>query len=180
MLVTFASNKNMVISSTMFPHKDIHKYTWISPCGWIRNKIYHVLVDTQIRSNVIDVRNMRGCSAISEHFLVRVKIHFRISVEKQRRNTGIKRNNRDMLKTNIRKVYQEKVNKEMQLISQEANINNTWEKIAQVIKDTLERILGYTQSEKRKIWFDENCKKALDIRDKACLKVIQNPTDENK
>jgi len=32
MLVTFASNRNMVISSTMFPHKDIHKPTWISPC----------------------------------------------------------------------------------------------------------------------------------------------------
>jgi len=40
--------------------------------------------------------------------------------------------------------------------------------------------LGNTQSIKRKIWFDENCKKALDIRDKARLKVIQNPSNENK
>lgn len=130
MLVTFASSKNMVISSAMFPHKDIHKQTWISSCGRIRNQIDHVLVDTRIRSNFIDVRCMRGCSVISDHFLVRVKIHFRISVEKQRRNTGKKRINRDILKTNIIKVYQERLNKEMQLISQETDINDTWEKIA--------------------------------------------------
>lgn len=58
--------------------------------------------------------------------------------------------------------------------------NNTWERIAQAIKDTPERVLGNTQSEKRKIWFHENCKKALNIRDKARLRVIQNPTNENK
>ena len=33
---------------------------------------------------------------------------------------------------------------------------------------------------KNKIWFDENCKKALEIRDKARLEVIQNPSNENK
>jgi len=107
---------------------------------------------------------MRDCSALSEHFMVKIKIHFRISVENQRRNKGKKRTNRAILKTNLRKVYQERFNEEMQLISQEANINNTWEKIAKVIKDTLERILGYTQSEKKKMWFDENCKKVLDYK----------------
>jgi len=80
MLVTFASNRNMVVSSTMFPHKNIYKQTWMSPCCRIRNQIDYVLVDNRIRSNVIDVRSMRGSNAISDHFLVRVKIRFRISV----------------------------------------------------------------------------------------------------
>jgi len=60
----------------------------MSPCGRISNQIDHELVDNRIRSNIIDIRSMRGISAISDHFLVRVKIHFRISVEKQRRNSG--------------------------------------------------------------------------------------------
>lgn len=30
------------------------------------------------------------------------------------------------------------------------------------------------------MWFDENCKIALDIKGKARLKVIQNPSNENK
>lgn len=62
-------------------------------------------------------------------------------MQKQRRNKGKKRINRDILKTNTIKVYQERLNEEMQLISQEADINNTWEKIAQVIKETSETIL---------------------------------------
>jgi len=131
----------------MFPHKNIHKQTRISPCGRIRNQIDHVLVDNRIRSNIIDVRSMRGSSAISDHFLVRVKIHFRISVEKQRRNSGKKRINRDILKTNVVKLYQDRLNEDLQRINQESDINNTWEK---VIKDTSERILGNTQNKKKK------------------------------
>jgi len=49
-------------------------------------------------------------------------------------------------------------------INQESDINNTWEKVMKVIKDTSERILGNTKWKKNKIWFDENCKKALEIR----------------
>jgi len=30
------------------------------------------------------------------------------------------------------------------------------------------------------MWFDEKWKRALEIKDKASLKVIQNPSNENK
>jgi hypothetical protein len=32
-LIDFAFNKDLVVSSTYFAHKDIHKYTWTSPDG---------------------------------------------------------------------------------------------------------------------------------------------------
>ncbi|XP_025413934.1 craniofacial development protein 2-like [Sipha flava] len=35
-LVNFATTRNMIISSTTFPHKDIHKETWVSPSGQIK------------------------------------------------------------------------------------------------------------------------------------------------
>ena len=32
-IVNFATSKNLVDKSTMFPHRDIHKHTWTSPDG---------------------------------------------------------------------------------------------------------------------------------------------------
>jgi hypothetical protein len=32
-IVNFATSKNLVVKSTMFLHRTIHKYTWTSPDG---------------------------------------------------------------------------------------------------------------------------------------------------
>jgi hypothetical protein len=32
-VVNFATFKNLVVKSTMFPHRSIHKYNWTSPDG---------------------------------------------------------------------------------------------------------------------------------------------------
>jgi hypothetical protein len=50
-LVNFATSKNLRIKSTMLPHRNIRKYTWMSPDG---NQIDHILVDRQRHSNVLD------------------------------------------------------------------------------------------------------------------------------
>jgi len=50
-LVSFATSKNLV-KSKMFPHRNIHKYTWISPDGKTHNQIDHVLIDRRCNSSV--------------------------------------------------------------------------------------------------------------------------------
>ena len=32
-IVNFTTSKNLVVKSTMFPHQNIHRYTWTSPDG---------------------------------------------------------------------------------------------------------------------------------------------------
>jgi hypothetical protein len=44
-VVNFATSKSLIIKSTTFPHRDIHKYTWTSPDGVTYNQIGHVLID---------------------------------------------------------------------------------------------------------------------------------------
>jgi len=54
-LVNFATSKNLVVKSTMFHHRNIHKYTWTSPDGKTHNQIGHVLIDRRWHSRVLDV-----------------------------------------------------------------------------------------------------------------------------
>lgn len=51
---------NLVIASTLFPHKDIQKYTWVSLDKRIRNQIDHLYINTKFRSAVLDVRAYSG------------------------------------------------------------------------------------------------------------------------
>jgi hypothetical protein len=44
-VVNFATSKNLVVKSTMFPHRSIHNYTWTSPDGKAHNQIDHILID---------------------------------------------------------------------------------------------------------------------------------------
>jgi len=54
-LVNFTTSKKLVVKSTMFPHWNIHKYTWTSPDGKTHNQIDHVLIDRRWHSSVLDV-----------------------------------------------------------------------------------------------------------------------------
>jgi hypothetical protein len=43
-VVKFATSKNRIVKSTVFPHRNIHKFTWISD-GKTHNKTDHILMD---------------------------------------------------------------------------------------------------------------------------------------
>ncbi|CAG9831057.1 unnamed protein product [Diabrotica balteata] len=50
----------MIIASTYFARKDMHKGTMKSPDGLTVNMIDHVIVDSRHQSNIINVRTRRG------------------------------------------------------------------------------------------------------------------------
>jgi len=54
-IVEFATPKNLVVESMMFPHLNIHKYTWASPDGNTHNQIDHILIDRRWKLGILDV-----------------------------------------------------------------------------------------------------------------------------
>jgi endonuclease/exonuclease/phosphatase family metal-dependent hydrolase len=71
-VVNFATSKDLV-KSTMFPHQNIHKYTWTSPCGKTHNRIDHIFID-RWHSSILDVRYFRGDVCDTDHYLVVQKL----------------------------------------------------------------------------------------------------------
>jgi hypothetical protein len=47
-VVNFANSKNLIVKSTTFPHRDIHKHTWTSPDGVTHNQMDNVLIEDDI------------------------------------------------------------------------------------------------------------------------------------
>ena len=82
-LLNFATSKNLVVKSTTFPHRDIHKQPWTSPDGMTHNQIDHILTDNRRQSSIIDIRSFRGADCDTDHYLVIGNLRERLSVAKQ-------------------------------------------------------------------------------------------------
>jgi exonuclease III len=54
-VVNFATSKYIIVKSTMFPHRNIHKHTSTSPDGNTHNQIDHIMIDRRRHSSVLDV-----------------------------------------------------------------------------------------------------------------------------
>ena len=54
-IVNFATSKNLVVKCTMFPHQNLHKYTWTSPDWKTHNQTDHILIDRRWHSSIREV-----------------------------------------------------------------------------------------------------------------------------
>jgi|UniRef100_A0A2S2QC91 hypothetical protein len=79
-LIHFAMSNGIIISSTYFQRKDIHKQTWISPDATTKNQIYHVMIDNKHRSWFSYVRSYRGADADTDYYLVVATLTEKLSI----------------------------------------------------------------------------------------------------
>jgi len=66
----------------MFPHHNIHKYTWTSD-EKMHSEIDHVLIDDRCHSSVVDVHYFRGVVCDTDHYMVVAEIWHCQLVNKQ-------------------------------------------------------------------------------------------------
>jgi ribulose bisphosphate carboxylase small subunit len=83
-MVKFTTPKNSVVKSMMFPHRNIHKYTCISPDGQTHNQIEHILIDRYETAFECTLRrSFRGADFDTNHHLVDAKVREILAVIKQ-------------------------------------------------------------------------------------------------
>ncbi|KMQ90394.1 craniofacial development protein 2-like protein [Lasius niger] len=91
----------MVIVSTCFPHKDIHKQSWMSPGYGTANQIDYIIMEAKHNSDIMDVRSYRGANVDSDHYLVIAKIRSRITTMKEEKKISQKRFETDWLECGL-------------------------------------------------------------------------------
>ena len=87
-LIHFAVSGNVIMGSTFYPLKVIHKSTWRSPDGVTFNQIDHLLMYRRHKFILMDVRSYRGANIDSDHYLVIAVLRAQISNVKK--VTGIR------------------------------------------------------------------------------------------
>ncbi|VDO90476.1 unnamed protein product, partial [Schistosoma curassoni] len=88
----YAFNK-LVIGGTIFPHKRVHKATWISPDHITENQIDHICINTESQRTMEDVRTRRGADIASEHHLVVANLKLKLKKNWTSGQTAIQRFN---------------------------------------------------------------------------------------
>jgi hypothetical protein len=86
-LINMAIAKDLIISSTYFPRKDIHKQIWISPDRNTENQIDRVLIDKKHKGCINNVRSYRGTDADSDHYLLIAHFKLILSCRWKRKKT---------------------------------------------------------------------------------------------
>ena len=80
----FCTFNDLVIGGTLFPHKTIHKATWVSPDGKTKNQIDHITIGRKWRRSLHDVRVKRGADAASDHHLVVAELKTKLKAYRDR------------------------------------------------------------------------------------------------
>lgn len=187
-ITNFAISKNLIIKSTCFKHKNIHKATWISPDGRTRNQIDHILIDKRHQSNILDVRCYRGADCDSDHLMVAAKLRMRLTTDrKSRTGRGVSRGFainklRDEVKLEeYQREIASRLDEEREIeYDHDIDIDKKWEKLKIAIKETGEKILGSKDRKSNKPWFDEECRKSVEKRREARIMYLSDSNVENR
>lgn len=148
-------NNNLVIGGSVFPHKTIHKITWVSPDHVTENQIDHICINKKFRRTMEDVRTRRGPDAASDHHLLVGKFKLRLKRYHHAKGQRTKYNTSYLSNAQIKKEFRDtlsKKNTEMQLgHTREWTINKEWENLKTAWSSTCEEVLG-RRSQNHKDW----------------------------
>jgi hypothetical protein len=158
-IVKLYTSKDLVVKSTMFPHPNIHNYTWNCPDGNNNKQIDHILIDIR-HSCTLDARSFRGSGCDTVQYLVVAKVRERPAVSKRAAEKfHVQRFNFCKLnELEVRKQYQIEITgrfEALHILNDSEDINRAWENIQEDFNNSAKDSIGLHELKQHKTWFDE-------------------------
>jgi len=168
LLCEFACANNMVVMSTNFQHKRIHKITWLSPDQNTASLIDHIIINANKKGVIEDVKTMRGPNIDSDHFLVKAVIKQKLSVmHKKKLKPALKWNKVNLQNPSKLMEYRSLLHTKLINLVPKQEINDEWEQIKTTIVDAARGVIQIQGTPPRNEWWDEECKKIIQEKNEA-------------
>ena len=160
------------VEITFFPHKDVHKLTWVSPGGRDKNQIDHIAINGKWKRSLQDVRARRGADIGSDHHLVTAII--KLKLMKVTPRSTIKKFDIGKLRTSKAKQdFKLELRNRFQVLQNhdsknDIQIDDLWERVRETYSESSEKVLGYKR-QVHKDWITPGTWKLIDERKESAI-----------
>ena len=154
LFIDLCTFNDLVIGGTLFPHKTIHKTTWVSPDGKTENQIDHITIGRKWRRSLHDVRVKRGADAASDHHLVVAVLKTKLKAYNDQAARPSHKYNVHSLKENSKtEEFKIELRNKFSVLSQlpEDSIEEHWHSLQETWTTTCKTVLG-KKTRKHKEW----------------------------
>ena len=178
-------NNELVVTGTLFQHKNIHKTTWTSPDGKTKNIIDHILVNRKWIKSIRDTRTFRGADVGSDHNLLICNVKLCLKAVKKQGKSLRKVYNTDKLKDQqTRQEFTIKLKNRFRILEDlndddEHVVEKTWYRIKDNYNKTAEEVLGFRKRD-RKDWISDQTWQKIEERKKIKSKLNAAKSDRLK
>ena len=188
--VASCMENNMAITTTQYPHKDIHKYTWTSPDGRTKNQIDHIAINGKFRNSITDARTYRGADVATDHNLVMCKLKLKLSKVK-RDKAGVKKYDTSKLRQRaVREKFTLELRNRFSCLQvedveyndanpEDSTVEKKWSNFKETYNQTAEKVLGY-RKRKVKPWISTDSWKQIEDRGKIKQAVEEAKSERIK
>ena len=172
---SFCLANELIIGGTLFKHRELHKTTWVSPCGRYKNQIDHIAVSKKHCSSLLDVRVRRGGDIGSDHQLVVSKFRMKLKSPKNEQH-GSARYDVDLLRRdgNEKQEYMLECRTRFSALEmleeEEMDVNEMWRNGKEVLHEAAKHTIGRRRRAKRKKWMSDETWSMVEKRREAKLK----------
>ena len=171
----------MIVMSTQFQHKQIHKGTWRSRDHNIINQIDHVLVNQNKKESIEDVRSLRGPNIDSDHFLLKTTLKQKLpNIYKRKLTPSIKWNKTIIQNPSKLRQYRTSLHIKLENIPDTNNTDEKWERTKEAITDAANEVIQTQSRTPRNEWWDEECRQHIKRKNEARSKWFQQKMRANQ
>ena len=178
--IDFCVRQGITIGGTLFPHKDIHKATWVSPDERTKNQIDHICISNKFRRSLLDVKVMRGADVDSDHYLLIAKIQLKLKKIQNPKELRTKFDTSKLKEEHKIEEFILTLRNRFNALQEEENVNDiqeipdiiaSWEKNKNIFNSTSKDILGPKRHE-IKPWISNISLSLIEERRKIKEKIL--------